>query len=467
MRDVSRIRRLTTLLTALAVGASGAVLTGSAVAAARPVPGGPGAGDSLFPLAGNRGYDARHYHLRLSYHPATGVLHGRATILIRTHRDLSSFNLDLEGLRVRKISVDRAAAQWSRPRGHELRIQPSTPLRARGRHAVTVAYAGVPRTHIDADGSEDGWVPTGDGAITVNEPVGAMTWYPVNNTPRDKATYRISIQAPRRLTTVSNGNRVDRTVHGTRATTVWREQDPMASYLTTVAIGRFDVVRGRAVGVPLRSYVDPGINGASATARKVGRVLRVWQRRFGPYPFTSGGLIIDRADFGYALEVQTRPVFPFNPGQLTLVHELAHQWFGDSVTNRDWSDIWLNEGFATYAEWLWQARRNPGAPHRNFVELYRKPADSSLWSPPPARPGSPENLFGSPVYNRGAMALQALRERIGSADFFTVLRRWAREHRYGNVTTQQLKRLAEQVSGQQLDRLFHVWLYRDGKPRGW
>lgn len=430
----------------------------------RAHPGGAGSGDSLFPLAGNGGYGIRHYDLALRYHPGTDELQGTARLQMRTHTALSRFNLDLEGLRVSRITVDRAPATWSR-RGHELVVSALQPLRAHSSHTVIVRYQGVPQAHTDPDGSDDGWIATDDGAVAVNEPVGAMTWFPVNNTLRDKASYRIAVTVPARLTAVANGDLVGHTERSGTGTWVWRERDAMASYLSTVAIGHFGQVRGRAAGVPLRSFVDPRVDGAKRTARAVGSVLRVWQHRFGRYPFSSGGVIIDRAHFGYALEVQTRPVFPFNPGMPTLVHELAHQWFGNSVTPKDWSDIWLNEGFATYAQWLWKAREHPGAPHDHFVRLYNTPADSQLWSPPPAVPGTGAHLFGAPVYTRGAMALQALRERIGSHDFFTVLRRWATQHRQEHGTTPGLKRLAEHVSGRQLDRLFHIWLYRDGKPR--
>jgi aminopeptidase N len=321
--------------------------------------GSPGLGDSLFPHAGNGGCRVGHYALDLTYRPKTDILYGVATIQARATKALSAFNLDFYKLRVDRVIIDGKLAGFSR-HGSELTLRPARTL-ARGRaFAVRVTYHGVPKTYIDPDGSQDGWIATADGAIAVNEPLGAMTWFPVNNHPSDKATYRVSITVPNGLKGVSNGNLVSHRRHGGMTTWVWYEPDQMASYLSTATVGRFRMISVTAGGIPSWSFVDPTMPGGVKTAGRVSRVVTYWTKQFGAYPFSSTGLIIDRGSFGYALEVQTRPVFPFNPGTATLVHELAHQWFGDSVTPSDWSDIWLNEGFATYAQWLWQARKHPG-----------------------------------------------------------------------------------------------------------
>jgi aminopeptidase N len=196
-------------------------------------------------------------------------------------------------------------------------------------------------------------------------------------------------------------------------------------------------------------------------------VVRFEEKRFGPYPFSSTGVVIDNAAVGYALETQNRPFFPFGTDTTTLVHELAHQWFGDSVTLRDWHDIWLAEGFATYAEWLWGAAHGGPTPAHRFDSLYATEPGNSLWHPSPTGFTDASDLFGEPVYDRGAMALQALRERVGSDDFFAILRTWATDHRQGNVRTAQFERLAERISGEQLDTLFSDWLELDGKPTGY
>jgi aminopeptidase N len=395
------------------------------------------------------------------------VLRGVAIIRARATKALSAFNLDLYKLHVDKVSVNRKPAEFSRY-GSELTLHPSRTLPRGTSFAVRVTYHGIPKVYIDPDGSQDGWIATPDGATAVNEPLGSMTWFPVNNHPSDKATYRVSITVPKALTGISNGVLISHRRHGAMRTWVWREPDQMASYLATATVGRFRTIRCRtAGGVPSWSFVDVTMPKAVTFANRVSKVVTYWSKEFGAYPFVSTGVIYDRGHYGYALEVQTRPVFPYVANMLTFVHELAHQWFGDSVTPRDWSDIWLNEGFATYAQWMWEARKHPGAPHRNFERLLKVPADAPLWHPPPAIPGTGANLFGWPVYSRGAMALQALRQRIGSADFHQLLKRWASLHRQGNATTHQLESLAEHISGKELGTLFDAWLYHDGKPTSW
>ena len=433
-----------------------------------PVDGSHNGPDTLFPSQGNGGYDVRSYDVRLVYRP-DGRLVARTRIVARAERPLASYSLDLIGMRVRSVVVDGARASFDRD-GHELVITPKQAVR--GRFATTVSYAGLPSDHTDPDGSQEGWVRTPDGATALGEPVGAMTWLPSNNTPGDKATYTFRVTAPSQLKVAANGVLTRRTRHDGQSTWVWRETVPMATYLALVSIGRYDLFRSSTTSItgrriPIWSFADPTTGPSGAARRLLPKVIRFEERLFGPYPVASAGMVIDDADVGYALETQDRPFYPFGADPLTLVHETAHQWYGNSVTLTDWHDIWLAEGFATYAEWLWTSRHGGRTPAEHFSKLYATPADDGLWHPAPTEFTDPAALFGSPSYNRGAMTLHALRLQVGASDFFAILKAWASEHRHGNVRTAQFQKLAERISGQQLDTLFADWLTLDGRPAGY
>ena len=451
------------------------VLTVALLAVAAPAgaadsftPGSPGLGDPFFPLAGNGGYDVTNYALRLRYEPATNHLDGTATIRATATQNLSRFDLDLRGFEISRLLVNGQAAPFTRD-GQELVITPAAGLPAGQAFAVVVDYAGVPAVITDPDESIEGWVPTDDGAFVVGEPQGSPGWYPVNDNPQDKATYTFRVTVPQGLTVMANGVLVSQTSTGGRTTFVWREGLPMAPYLATATLGRFDVTQYRlSSGLPVYIAIDPTLS-TTSVLKKLPEIVEFYSSIYGPYPFDAVGAIVDDAkEVGYSLETQTKPVFDRPPDEATLAHELSHMWYGDSVTLRQWPDIWLHEGFATWSEWIWSEHQGRKSAHQIFSDLYDTPAtDTEFWTPPPARPGSPVNLFDGTVYDRGGMTLQALREKVGNKAFFHILRAWAAEHRYGNVTTAQFLALAERVSGRDLRHFFSVWLYQPEKPTSW
>jgi aminopeptidase N len=453
---------------AAALAAGALVLSTQGTALARPDAGhgAPGLGDPYFPLAGNGGYTVGHYGLDLAYDPATRRLDAGAAISARTTQSLRTFDLDLSGLAVTGVRVDGAAAHWTR-QGQELVVTPRKALRKGAAFRVDVAYGGVPEQVTDPDGSPDGWIATDDGAFVAGEPQGAMSWFPSDNLPVDKATYDFRITVPKGYTAVANGVLTSqRTGHGT-TTFAWHEDRPMASYLATATIGRFNVQRYTTrAGIPVYNAVDPRESAAAAPAlADIPQILDWETGLFGRYPFSAAGAIVDHApDVGYALETQTRPLYDRAPGVTTLVHEMAHQWFGDSGSLTTWQDIWLNEGFATYAEWLWQEQHGGDSAQTTFDHYDALPATDSLWAFPTGDPGKGANIFASPVYTRGAMTLQELRDTVGDRDFFAILKAWATAHRYGNGTTAQFVALSEKVSGKDLGGLFHTWLFTAGKP---
>jgi hypothetical protein len=243
----------------------------------------------------------------------------------------------------------------------------------------------------------------------------------------------------------------------------------MAPYLPTSTLGRFDLTRYRLPdGLPVYIAVDSKLP-AVPVLGKLPAIVSFYSSIYGTYPFDAVGAIVDSAkEVGYSLETQTKPNFPYVPDEATLAHELAHMWYGDSVTLTEWPDIWLHEGFATWSEWIWSEHEGNKSAAQFFKQLYSTPAkDTAFWNPPPGRPGGPAELFDGTIYNRGGMTLEALREKIGDGAFFTIMRRWAQEHRFGNVTTPQFIALAEQVSGRDLGAFFDTWLYQPGKPESW
>ncbi|HET6668155.1 MAG TPA: M1 family metallopeptidase [Intrasporangium sp.] len=453
---------------AATVAALALAVTAAPALAAETV-GSPGAGDPFFPLAGNGGLDVANYSLDLAYDPPSHLLSGTATLQVRATQDLSRFDLDLRGFDLGTVTVNGATASVARD-GQELVITPSDALRIGDAFTVVVPYSGQPQTVTDPDGSSEGWVYTTDGAAVVGEPQGSPGWYPVNDTPRDKATFTIRMTVPSGLTAVGNGSLQSQMTANGLTTFTWRENYPMAPYLATITLGRFNVTTGTTPsGIPTYVAVDPRqASSASAVLRKLPAMVSFLENLYGSYPFETVGAIVDDApQLGYSLETQTKPVFDDAPDEVTLLHELSHMWFGDAVTLGSWPDIWLHEGFATWSEWIWTEQHGGKSAAQQFKQLANTPAQqTSFWNPPPGNPGDAQHLFDGTIYERGAMTLEALRERIGDARFTELLRTWYAENRYGTVTTADFVALAERVSGQDLRQFFDMWLYQPGKPPG-
>ncbi|MEU1201943.1 M1 family metallopeptidase [Streptomyces sp. NPDC005813] len=459
---LSRSARLGALATA---AASFLVIAASSA----PTPGADGIGDPYFPQLGNGGFDARHYDLDVAYNPDTDRLDGRTTITARATQSLSAFDLDLQKLDVTKVEVNGRRADFTRA-GDEIHITPRGTLPKGRTFTVTVTYGGVPEALNGpiVFGSDYGWMKTTDGVFVACEPNAASTWFPSSDHPADKATYDIRIKAPKGLTGVSNGRLVSTYDKGGQTVAHWRESRPMATYLATATIGKFDVKTGKTpAGTPVYVAIDPVLaNSNSVDVYGVtAEATDYWSQVFGPYPFEETGAIVDdMPQAGFSLEVQSKPAYSAVRSESTIVHELAHQWFGDSVSVERWKDIWLNEGFATYAQWLWSEHKGIRSAHDSFLAGYNaRPADSSFWQITVADPQR-DTMFASAVYQRGAMTLQMLRERIGDQAFFKLLPAWTKLHRYGNANTADFVRLAEKISGQQLDDLFQTWIYTTGKP---
>ncbi|WP_329218516.1 M1 family metallopeptidase [Streptomyces sp. NBC_01485] len=432
--------------------------------------GAPGLGDPYFPKAGNGGYDVSHYGLTLAYTPDGDRLTGTAVITARATEDLSAFDLDLAGMEVEKVTVGGRAAEYDRD-GQELTVRPPDTLTEGEAFETEVRYSGSPRAITDPDGSKEGWLRTADGALALGEPTGSMAWFPGNHHPSDKASYDVEVTVPKGLTAVSNGElKSERTTADGRRTFTWHTAEPMASYAATLAIGRYTLTRTSTKdGLPVYVAVDPTQTAASRKVlARLPEAMEWAEYNFGPYPFSSTGAIVDRpGDAGYALETQNRPFYPGAPDLVTLVHETAHQWFGDSVTPKSWQDMWLNEGFATYAEWLWTEDEGGATAEQTFTTLYDHGEDEykDLWSFPPAKPATAAHISDTPVYQRGAMVIHRIRQTVGDDTFYDLVQGWAAAHRHANADTAAFTAYVEKAAPDaDFDEIWSDWLYGEGKP---
>ncbi len=482
-----------------------AVFLAPGLAAAAPGdPGSPrftagaaGAGDDYFPYAGAGGYDVLHYGLELRYAPPPpapaplqGTLTGTATIDLVATSDLDLFSLDLRGLDVTSVTIDGHAARelaeppsrqraggpayWQQQddeaRMWELTVQPRPKLQ-QGDHAVVVVhYGGTTGRPTDIEGALYGWVTTRDGAMVANEPEAAMTWYPVSDHPTDKAAYDIAVTVPEGKVAVANGLPAGPPVSRDGWTRwAWHAPDPMASYLSTASVGDYTLRTSFSPdGTPIVDAVDDGLTPANvdtttASLAKQGAMLEFFADTFTPYPFVAAGGIVDDDSVGYALETQTRPIYSRVARQGTVAHELAHQWFGNSVSPARWKDIWLNEGWATYCSWLWAEHSGGRSVQELFEEVMTIPADDEFWQLDISDP-EPTGLFADAVYDRGAAALHALRLEVGDATFFAGARLWLTRYDDGTATTEDFQRVYEEVSGRDLGAFFDTWLRQPVRP---
>jgi aminopeptidase N len=429
------------------------------------VTGAPGAdhsADPYLPKHGNGGYTVGHYDLDIDYRLAQNRIEGRARIAATATRPLSRFTLDLWRLRVASVHVDGVAARFEQTEA-KLRVTPPAPLR--GEFHLDIRYGGKPRP-VRGIWGDIGWDELTDGALVASQPIGSPSWFPCNDHPSDKASYRVSVLAPAGYTVAVTGDQTARARSGGGVRWVFERPEPTATYLMSVQIGRYvtiplgGAVPSRAV-LPSRLRTRFGVSFGRHAA-----IMATMQEYLGVYPFREYVVVVTDDDLDDPVEAQGMSIFGANHADGTraherlVAHELAHQWFGNSLTVADWSHIWLNEGFATYAEWLWSdvsGGATVDAQARQWrTRLASMPTDFVLADPGAAR------MFDTRVYKRGGLTLHALRRHIGDVAFFALLRTWVAENAYGSVTTAGFVATAERVAGEALGGVLQPWLY--GRP---
>jgi aminopeptidase N len=404
----------------------------------------------------------------------TSDLTGIATLEAQATQNLNSFNLDFIGFEITSITVNGAEAEFERD-GQELTIFPATPLSENESFTVEVRYEGSPDVmYSQALHFQTGWVTYDGGVFVLSEPDGAASFFPANDHPLDKALFTFRVTVPEPYEVAANGLLVETTDNGDTNTFLFEVRDPMTTYLATININQFEVeTMESAAGVPIRNYYAVGLpEKINEPFARQGEMIDHFSELFGPYPFEVYGALVMDTEFGAALENQTMSIFGLDMVDLNNVewteyvvaHELTHQWFGDNVSVADWSDIWLNEGFATYGEALWAEYLHGKPGISNYIRgLYGEVKEFSEFYPPPGNPQA-DDLFNGGVYYRGALTLHALRLEIGDEAFFETLKTYQERYAQGNASTEDFIAVAEEVSGELLDDLFEAWLYDEQLP---
>jgi len=427
------------------------------------------AGDPYVASSGNLGYGVERYELDLRYRMVTNRLDATAVLVIVPTAKLSKLTLDLSRLIVSKVRIAGSRTPRFSQTAHKLTITPASPLAPGTPVTVTIDYSGSPTPRRSQWGLV-GWEELADGVIVAAQPSGAPTWFPCNDAVADKATYSITVATEQAYTVVCNGRMTQHKVIAGRGHWHYEQPEPTSTYLATVQIGRYDRVAttfGSVSGVlayprALQSRVD-------ADFEPLPRMMALFESLFGPYPFEQYTVVVTADDLEIPLESQSLATFGANlvDGHGTwdrlIAHELAHQWFGNSVSLAEWKHIWLNEGFACYSEWLW-SEHTGGPTADSLAQQFRRRLSTQAVDIVVGDPGA-ALMFDDRVYKRGALTLHALRRTIGDDQFFALLRSWCATHRFGSVTTDDFRSLAASFSSQPLDALFESWLFATPLPR--
>jgi aminopeptidase N len=426
--------------------------------------------DEYLPKNGNFGYQVSRYELDLDYKVALNRLSGSATITAVAVTELQQLTLDLSNaLSVSKVSVNGKRVDQFSCRGAKLRIRLGSKVAAGAALSIVVRYGGSPRPIRSLWGNV-GFEELTDGALVASQPNGAASWFPCDDHPSAKAAFHIQVSTESRYRVVANGRLVSRRTRASRTVWTFEQPEPTSTYLITLQIGNYEMVRLARTPVPIQAALPERLRREfDHDFARQPEMMKLFIELFGPYPLADGYTVVVTDDpLEIPLEAQGVSIFGANhcngtrTSERLIAHELAHQWFGNSVTARQWRDIWLHEGFACYAEWLWS--EHSGGPSADelarlhHAQLRAKPQDLLLVDP------GARDMFDDRVYKRGALTLHALRGRLGSDNFFALLKDWTSRHRHGTAVTDDFTGLAANYSDEPLRPLWDAWLYSTAVP---
>jgi aminopeptidase N len=424
-----------------------------------------GFGDSVYPLLGDAGLDVTHYDLSLRSDPRIDSLSGRAVLSITALRDLNQISLDFAGPKVLGVKLDGQAVRHLQI-GEKLLILPPRPLAAGSTFRLTVAYSGTPALHLDASdpsGLRLGWITQAGASYVLSEPDGSHTYFPCNDVPADGATYSLHLDVPGGYTAVASGVQTRQVRTKARVLSDFELNRPIPTYALTVHVGKLEVVpQPNSSGVQIRNVFPSGLpDDVKAPLKRTPEMIGVLNSWFGPFPYPVYGVAVSSDPQIPALETATLSTFPAEPEEeSTVLHELAHQWYGDDVRLGDWSDVWLNEGFATYAELLWAEHLEQDTSRligQWYTDLQRRPARGLVAT-------APQQLFDSSSYLRGALTLQALRDAAGEQVFRQILKTYAARFSGKSVRTADFLALVRELGGQTAQDALQPWIEGPALP---
>ena len=425
--------------------------------------------DTYAPQSGDTSFRVLEYRLKLRYRVLTNRLDGEVVIVAAANEPLTSFRLDLVGLKADRVRVDDERRSSFRQGNRKLTITPALGIATGQVFRVHIRYAGSPGPRTSRWG-QVGWEHLEDGILVASQPTGAPTWFPCNDRPSDKARYRLEVTLEDGYTAAATGLLHSHVVSSGRGTWTFVEELPTASYLVALHIGRYASAAMPLKRVPGTVFYPPALRSAVfADLAALPDMLALFERCFGPYPMGRYDVVVTADELEIPLESQGMAVFGANhlsgtgASERLVAHELAHQWFGNSVGISRWQDIWLNEGFSCYAEWLWSEESGVLSAHQQAKHHHALLADlpQDLVTSDPG----PDAMFDDRVYKRGALTLHALRRVVGDEAFFTILHAWCSGRKHATGTTADFIATAEQVSGQDLGGLFTHWLDHTRLPK--
>lgn len=433
-----------------------------------------GIGDPYYPKSGNGGYEVDRYDINLAYAPASNRLSAVTTVTgkVTGPQKLGRFDLDLQPtMKVSAVTVNGTAAAFDHEKA-ELVINPAVGLQPGAGLTVVVTYSGGPDVIPGgaANLGDGGWyrTPSG-GAIAIGEPFSGSAWYPVNEHPSDTASYRVTATVPQKWSVISGGVAATAGLPPAPAGEKvfrWNQPRSITSYEATIYIDTFTTVTDRTTdGKPIVSAFAPGADVAKYKnlAQDTRRIVRVLSNHFGPYPFEAAGGIYTGLPLQFALETATRPVYANWVDTDTIVHELTHQWFGDDVVIKRWSDVCLNECFASYGPWLWHQDVDGADLDTKWIqEMNGVAAAPKFWTSPLVDMGAGKEFTS--VYSRGPLAIHALRKQMGEEDFATLLKGWPATYGGKAVGYQDLVAYVNKISGQDLTTFMKAWFRGTVRP---